>query len=266
MMSFSKMHALGNDFAVFYGNEIELIPISQDIKKLSHRFTGIGFDQLLFVIKQEETLFDFHIFNADGSKASQCLNGARCIARFLIEKEYVKCREFSLSNASGVMGVNAHDFGAITLKIPNQASISQEKITIDTLPYHFTKGSIGNDHLVTQVKQLVGLNIAMLGEACQSHFPGGINVGFVELISDRELQLKTYERGAGETYCCASNTLATLAVGVHQGWLKPSVTVNFLWGSLRVSFSDDKRYFYLTGSASHCYDGTIQLSDFSDES
>ena len=256
------MHALGNDFAVFYGNEALLEIISQQITKLSDRQTGIGFDQLLFVMKQEDAVFYFHIFNADGSQASQCLNGARCVARFLIEKKHIKRQKFFLSNASGVLDVDAQDFEAISLKILNQVSISQEKITIDTLLYHFTKVSMGNDHLITTTEQNNLLDVPTLGKLCQSYCRGGINVGFVELISEKEIKLRTYERGTGETLCCASNALATVAVGIAQGWLKETVTVNYTRGSLRISLSHDRTHFYLTGSASYCYDGVLSNSSY----
>ena len=259
MMTFSKMQALGNDFAVFYGDEAQLMLISKKVKALSHRLTGIGFDQLLFINQKKESTFYFHIFNADGSSASQCLNGARCVARFLIEKGYSHTRHFFIENEAGLMEVSSPDFNTITLKIPNTAQIYPEKYHVN-----FTRIIMGNEHLIKVVNQLDSLDVPTMGKACQSYYPDGINVGFAEVISDEEILLRTYERGAGETSCCASNTLATVAVGIAQGWLKSTVIVKFSLGMLTIFLDLDKKYFYLTGPASHCYDGILYLSDFSD--
>lgn len=261
--SFAKMHALGNDFAVFYGTEADLSVISKKIKLWSDRLIGIGFDQLLFIEKHGTDVFYFHIFNADGSQASQCLNGARCVARFLVEKGYIDKREFFLENIAGRMTIIGNNFNEISLKLPNITKVFPEKIVIDNLP--FTKISVGNDHLVTIVKQLHRLDIATLGKSCQAYFPNGINVGFVEILSDKELLLRTYERGAGETLCCASNTLATVVAGIQEGWLTSTVSIKFPLGFLSVYLDKQNNCFYLTGPASHCYEGKINLIDSSNK-
>ena len=88
MINFTKMQGLGNDFMVIdaINQCIELSP--QQIKRLSDRHFGIGFDQLLLVEKpaSENADFKYRIFNADGGEVGQCGNGARCFARFVRDK------------------------------------------------------------------------------------------------------------------------------------------------------------------------------------
>ena len=252
--AFAKMQALGNDFAVFYGKSEQLACIYEKISDFSDRRTGIGFDQLLFIVKKQTLSFTLHIFNADGSKASQCLNGARCAARFLFEKGLVGKPEFSIETLAGAMRVNAEDFSAIRLSIENTAEYSDFETS---LPYLFTKVIFGNIHLITQsnTEQVRTLDLKPLVSFANKV---GANLGFVQCLSSQEICLKTIERGSGETSACASNALAAVALGLEEGWLKSPVTVNFPLGALSVVLNEDKKQFVLIGPAEHVYDGRIR--------
>ena len=86
-MLFTKMHGLGNDFVVIDAGRATL-PDRATLAQLGNRKTGIGFDQLLWLTAPRSPAADvyYRIFNADGSEAEQCGNGARCIARFLDDR------------------------------------------------------------------------------------------------------------------------------------------------------------------------------------
>ena len=81
-LPFTKMHGLGNDFVVLEGTEP---PSAAQIRELSDRRTGVGFDQLLWLepARSSDTSVFYRTFNADGSEAEQCGNGARCVARYV---------------------------------------------------------------------------------------------------------------------------------------------------------------------------------------
>ena len=102
-MNFSKMHGLGNDFMVIDAVTQNVHLSSEMIKRMSDRYTGIGFDQLLIVEPPYSPESDFHyrIFNADGSEVEQCGNGARCFARFVRLKGLTKKRVLKVSTMKG---------------------------------------------------------------------------------------------------------------------------------------------------------------------
>ena len=85
MIYFTKMQGLGNDFIVIDNIEGEVSLSTEEIRQLSDRRFGIGFDQLLMIESTSTEGVDFRyvIFNADGTEANQCGNGARCLACLL---------------------------------------------------------------------------------------------------------------------------------------------------------------------------------------
>lgn len=255
--AFSKMQALGNDFAVFYGSLKDLELLKPKIKDFSDRKTGIGFDQLLFVIKDPAGVIAFHIFNADGETATQCLNGARCVARFVFEKALVDAPNMTLLTPSGPLSIDVEDFSAVRVSLQNTVTISAQPQSLGDLPYVFKKVLLGNTHCITQ---LAHTSL----KAVDAHYlvtlanQVGANLGFVQTVSPHELSLKTVERGSGQTLACASNALAAVALGLEEGWLTAPVTVNFSMGKLRIDLNKSKKEFTLVGPAEHVYDGYIR--------
>ena len=107
------MHGLGNDFAVvdLLTQRAKLTPAQ--IAVLADRHRGIGFDQLLAVEppQRPEADFRYRIFNTDGSEAEQCGNGARCFARFVVERGLTKKQTLVLEVPRGTITATLQDEG-----------------------------------------------------------------------------------------------------------------------------------------------------------
>lgn len=272
-MQFSKMHGLGNDFMVVDAVTQNVFFSTETIKKLSNRHTGIGFDQLLLVEAPYEPELDFHyrIFNADGSEVAQCGNGARCFARFVQLKGLTKKRTIKVSTAKGKMQLtladNQHvivDMGQPIFEpnmIPFRASKLEKTYLLRVGEKTLFCGavSMGNPHCVVKVDDLTQINVSELGAQIESHerFPEKVNTGFMQIISRKEIVLRVYERGAGETQACGSGACAAVAVGIVQGFLDPEVKVNLLGGSLHIKWQGEGHSLFMTGPAEHVYDGNI---------
>ncbi|WP_386689978.1 diaminopimelate epimerase [Lonepinella sp. MS14437] len=274
-MQFSKMHGLGNDFVVVDAVTQNVYFPEELIKKLADRHRGIGFDQLLIVEPPYDPELDFHyrIFNADGSEVAQCGNGARCFARFVQLKGLTNKKDIAVSTAKGNMMLSVLDDDNVRVnmgepvwqpnKIPFIANKFEKNYILRTEIQTVFAGvvSMGNPHCVVQVDDIVTANVEQLGPLLENHerFPERVNAGFMQVINRNHIKLRVYERGAGETQACGSGACAAAAVGIMQGLLDSQVQVDLLGGSLMIEWQGEGYPLYMTGSATHIYDGVIKL-------
>ncbi|HII3709803.1 TPA: diaminopimelate epimerase [Pasteurella multocida] len=274
-MQFSKMHGLGNDFVVVDAITQNLYFSPETIKRLADRHRGIGFDQMLIVEPPYDPDLDFHyrIFNADGSEVSQCGNGARCFARFVTLKGLTDKKDIAVSTQTGKMILSIKDDGMIRInmgepiwepaKIPVTANKFEKNYILRTSIQTVLCGavSMGNPHCVVQVDDIQTANVEQLGPLLENHerFPERVNAGFMQVIHRGHIKLRVYERGAGETQACGSGACAAVAVGVMQGLLDSKVQVDLPGGSLIIEWEGVGKPLFMTGDATHVYDGVIRL-------
>ena len=274
-MQFSKMHGLGNDFVVVDAVTQNAYFTPETIKRLADRHRGIGFDQLLIVEPPYDPDLDFHyrIFNADGSEVSQCGNGARCFARFVTLKGLTNKKDIAVSTQKGKMVLTVKEDGQIRVnmgepiwepnKIPFTANKFEKNYILRTDVQTMLCGavSMGNPHCVVQVDDIKTANVAELGPLLESHerFPERVNAGFMQVVNRNHIKLRVYERGAGETQACGSGACAAAAVGIMQGLLDNKVQVDLPGGSLLIEWEGVGSPLYMTGDATHIYDGNIHL-------
>ena len=270
---FSKMHGLGNDFMVVDCITQNIFFSPDLIRRLADRYTGVGFDQLLVVEAPYDPETDFHyrIFNADGSEVEQCGNGARCFARFARMKGLTNKYSISVSTKKGKMILMIEEDDQVTVnmgepefepnKIPFKAKQMEKTYIIRTENHTLFCGtvSLGNPHVVTVVDDVDTAEVETLGPLLESHerFPERVNTGFMQVLNRNEVKLRVYERGTGETQACGSGACAAVAVGVSQGLLDEHVTVYLPGGSLSIRWKGVGHPLYMTGPASHVYDGQI---------
>ncbi len=267
------MHGLGNDFMVVdaISQRFEVPP--QDLARLADRRTGVGFDQLLLVEAPSErgNAFKYRIFNADGSEVNQCGNGARCFARFVMDHELTDLESFWVETNAGRLKLSILDDGQIKVNmgvprfdpavIPMAEERQQARYALDfegqTWP--FVALEIGNPHAVFKVDSVADAPVQALGEHLQSHplFPERVNAGFYEVVSDREIRLRVFERGVGETLACGSGACAAVVAGNGEGLLQQTVGVHLTGGELQVEYAGDGKPVYLLGTATTVYTGKL---------
>ncbi|AIU68367.1 diaminopimelate epimerase [Vibrio coralliilyticus] len=270
---FSKMHGLGNDFMVVDCITQNIFFSPDLIRRLADRHTGVGFDQLLVVEAPYDPETDFHyrIFNADGSEVEQCGNGARCFARFVRMKGLTNKYSISVSTKKGKMILSIEEDDQVTVnmgvpefepnKIPFKAKQTEKTYILRAEEKTLFCGavSMGNPHVVTVVDDTETADVDTLGPLLESHerFPERVNAGFMQVLSRNEVNLRVYERGAGETQACGSGACGAVAVGIVQELLDEKVTVNLPGGSLKISWQGPGKPLYMTGPATHVFDGQL---------
>lgn len=274
-MQFTKMHGLGNDFMVVDAVTQNIYFSPELICRLADRHTGVGFDQLLVVEAPYDPELDFHyrIFNADGSEVAQCGNGARCFARFVRLKGLTNKRDIRVSTQSGRMVLTIADDDNVRVNmgvpvfepalVPFRAVKEEKTYIIRAAERTVLCGvvSMGNPHCVIQVESTETAEVEVIGPVLESHerFPERANIGFMQILSRDHIRLRVYERGVGETQACGSGACAAVSVGIRQGLLAENVQVDLPGGTLFISWEGGGKPLFMTGPATHVYDGVIHL-------
>lgn len=281
-ISFTKMHGLGNDFMVIDKMSRDIPLTSDQVKALSDRHTGIGFDQLLVVSASASADIDFRyqIFNADGSEVEQCGNGARCFARFVQEKNLTDKPIIVVETNTGVITLNVRDDGQVTVDmgspvlepamVPFIADEPSITYTIPTSQGDISLGviSMGNPHGVLVVDDIQQAPVDSLGAELERHanFPNRANIGFMQIVSRNHIRLRVFERGVGETRACGTGACAATVAAIQQGLVNHQVTVSLPGGDLDIEWNpeasietNNSGHVMMTGPATTVYEGTITL-------
>jgi len=275
IINFTKMQGLGNDFVVIdaINQSINLSPAQ--VRFLADRHFGVGCDQLLLIEKpvSDDADFKYRIFNADGGEVAQCGNGARCFARFVRDKKLSDKEEIRVDTDAGQlllcfeandlvtvnMGVPKHSPAQIPLAVQDEALLYE--VEIEGCLAEFSAVSMGNPHAVILVDDVRLAPVETLGAQLEQHalFPQRVNVGFMQVISRQEIDLRVYERGAAETLACGSGACAAVVVGIERGLLDAKVGVSLPGGHLTVEWAGRGHPVFMSGPAVSVFEGQIRL-------
>lgn len=274
-MRFSKMHGAGNDFVVLDHRDGRAPPAPALCRALADRHFGVGCDQILVIepARDDSVAAAYAIFNADGSRAGQCGNGARCIAAWLDRDARALGAHsptgFDLLSPSGRHAVRLQPDGRVQLDMgrprfePAHIPLSgfsaadEYHLTPHGLSVRFAAVSMGNPHAVIRVEDVSRAPVETVGPALQRDpaFPESVNVGFAQLVDDTHLRLRVFERGVGETLACGSGACAAAVVFMRRGLVSRSVDVQLPGGTLRVDWPDDNATVTMTGPATFVFEG-----------
>jgi len=274
MLKFSKMHGIGNDFIVIDAINQHVELTTSQIRLLADRRYGIGCDQLLLVETSSNPMVDFkyRIFNADGSEVDQCGNGARCFARFVYDKGLTDKTTIAVETASGVIYPSLKSGGEVMvdmglpkfkpMDIPfltDTQSLTYSLPIVDRHDLEIGVVSMGNPHAVLLVDDVNKAEVNTLGALIEWHrqFPERVNVGFMEVVNPNQINLRVFERGAGETLACGTGACAAVASGIQRGLLAREVSVKLPGGELLIKWADDNASVWMTGPTTHVFDGEI---------
>jgi diaminopimelate epimerase len=274
-LAFTKMQGAGNDFVVIDGVTQAVNLNTNQLRRLADRHRGIGCDQILMVTPPDSPDADFryHVFNADGSRAGQCGNGARCVGRFLREKRLTRQREILLQTDDDSLALSLTEDGRVfaglgaprfaPAEVPFQADETQDQYTLDVQGQSLSIGalSMGNPHAILMVDDCDAAPVSTLGPLLEAHrrFPERVNVGFMQVQSRGEVKLRVFERGVGETDACGSGACAAAVHGMKLGLLDEEVLVSLPGGKLSVSWPSMGDRVWLGGPTATVFNGTVTL-------
>jgi diaminopimelate epimerase len=281
-MKFTKMHGLGNDYIMVNDLEEKVKDKPGFAKKYCQRGFSIGADGVIFVCQGKTHPLKFRIFNPDGSEAEMCGNGMRCFAKFVYERGFVKEKAFDVETMAGgispevtvengkVVSVTV-DMGSPILeraRIPmsgpkGRALMEDLKVGAKTLKVSAV--SMGNPHAVFFVNDLSKVDIPKIGPLIEHHkkFPKRTNVEFIQVVSDRDVIMHVWERGAGETLACGTGACGSIVIASLLGKVKRNewVTIHLKGGDLKVKVDyegENPVQVWLKGPAEEVFEGVIK--------
>jgi diaminopimelate epimerase len=271
-LRFSKMHGAGNDFVVIDLRAGARPPDAALCRALADRHTGVGCDQILTIEppRTATAAASYRIWNADGSAAQQCGNGARCVAAWLRRDRSAGRHGFDLDSPAGLHAVEVlgEDTFRIAMGVPQFAPAAvpllgfteaqdQYALDIDGAPVRFGAASMGNPHALLEVDDIDAAPVAMLGAALQrdAAFPQSVNVGFAQVEARDRIRLRVFERGVGETLACGSGACAAAAILMRRGRVDREVTISLPGGDLRIAWPNDTAPILMAGPATFVFEG-----------
>ncbi len=273
-MKFWKMHGLGNDYVVIDNRDekIGTTEAAKLAKKLCERKFSVGADGLLLVSGSAMADVKMRIFNADGSEAEMCGNGIRCFSKYCYENKIVKKDQFNVETLAGIkqvwltlkdnevtsikvdMGAPNWDRKALPMK-GEGACVSQD-LELDEENYKITCLSMGNPHCIIFVENVDEFPVEYIGPIIENHevFPKRTNVGFVQILNKKELKVRVWERGCGETLACGTGACAAAAAANKLGKVGSKVTAHLLGGDLQVDIAE---HLLMSGAAEKVFEGRL---------
>ena len=277
MLQFTKMHGLGNDYVYMDAINQKIENRSELAKFVSDRHFGIGSDGLILICPSEKADFRMQMFNQDGSEAEMCGNGIRCVGKFVYDKGLTKKETITVETLAGIkilvttakngkIETARVDMGEPILepeKIPvisNENPVKNLKLEVEDKNFIFTCVSIGNPHAVTFIKEDVNkFDICKYGAKLEVNkaFPKKANIEFINVIDDKTLNMRVWERGAGETLACGTGACAVTVAAILNGYTERTVTVHLLGGDLKIEWNKNDNHVYMTGPATTVFEGKI---------
>lgn len=280
-MKFTKMHGCGNDYIYIDCLKENVKNESELAIKLSDRHFGIGGDGLILIKKGTAADFEMVMYNADGSRGAMCGNGIRCVAKYVYDNGYTDKTSFSIESMGAVKYIDVTvengkvilakvDMGAPILKsadIPvniDSERIINEKITVADREFNMTCVSMGNPHAVMFINEHPkDFDLDFYGAKFECNtdvFPNRINAEFAKVIDRKNIEMRVFERGTGETLACGTGTCATVAAAILNGYVDNDVTVHLLGGDLQIQWSGrEEDSIFMTGPAAAVFTGEIDV-------
>ena len=276
-MQFTKMHGIGNDY-VYVDCSAERVDDPPALARaISDRHFGVGSDGLILILPDRKADVRMRIFNADGSEAEMCGNGARCVAKYAYDHGLSKSKPMRVKTAAGIkkielqigkdkkvaaatvdMGEPVLAPGDIPVNIPNVDKVVDLPIRTTKQAFKMTCVSMGNPHAVIYADDVSAVPLAEVGPQLEKHvlFPQRTNVHFVQVHSASEVTMRTYERGSGITLACGTGASAVCVAGVLTGRSERKVLIHLPGGDLELEWRKSNGHVYMTGPAVEVFSGT----------
>lgn len=261
--SFVKAEALSNDFVIIDDRPDGSVVLSPtEVISICDRRRGIGADGVLLLQPSETCDFRMRTLNSDGSEAEMCGNGIRCAVKFVHDTGDGRQKSYTVETLAGTISValtgNKDGLaGAIKVDL-GQPVIEEISAKIDVVGHSiaFTSVSMGNPHAIVFVDNVASAPIEHLGPAIEAHdyFPDKTNVEFIKVVGDNVIEMRVWERGAGETAACGTGAAAALAAAHAKGKIGRSATLKLTGGDLGVEL-DKNGHIFITGGANLVYSG-----------
>ena len=289
-VNFCKFHGFGNDYIVFEAEKLEGVSSLNDFAvNACHRNTGIGGDGIAVLKKLETDAADYacRIINPDGSEAGFSGNGTRCAVAYLYYKNLWSDKLLKLNTKSGIKNYQLlerkentfwflAELGKPKFDLPENSTIKPK------LPEHLAHLPVTNNILLPGlgivVKNFVFVDVGnpvvcvfiedfsdydwrAVGQTIENlttMFPERTNVVFVKIIDKENIEIRIWERGAGETSSSGTCSIAAAVASVYTDKTGRRVSVHAPGGVTEAVWREDDEML-ITGRADLAFCGEFYL-------
>ena len=295
-MKFTKMQGLGNDYVYVDCTKEELAAPADIARAVSDRHFGIGSDGLILIKPSKVADFYMEMYNADGTRSAMCGNGIRCVGKYVHDFGLTDKLDVSIETAAGIKYLNLRVLGGQVAEVrvnmgapifepalvpatleptrriaPNGASDIDEKeavsvvldapLEVDGNTYRVSCVSMGNPHVITYVDDEKAVDIEKIGPSFEHHkvFPERTNTEFIRVADRKNIYMRVWERGTGETLACGTGACASAVATMLNGLCDRKVTVHLLGGDLFIEWDEKENVVYMTGPAVTVFTGDYPL-------
>lgn len=282
-MKFTKMHGIGNDYIYINCFEENIVPeeMIEEIVAMSDRHKGIGGDGVIFIMPSEVADARMRMFNADGSEGKMCGNGIRCVGKYVYEHGISHNNPLRIETASGIKTLNLEvvqgkvesvtvDMGIPILDsklIPVDLDMEQVinyPLVVNNQEYLITCVSMGNPHCVIFTEGIDYLDLEKVGPLFENNpiFPERTNTEFIEIVDDKTMKMRVWERGSGETLACGTGASASVVAAIYNNVFTrdQEIKVILKGGELYITLTSDNHVF-MRGNATEVFTGEYKLKN-----
>lgn len=273
---FMKWHGAGNDFVIVDCFKETVAQYAETAIAVCDRHFGVGADGLVLLLPSEKADFRMRIFNLDGSEAEMCGNATRCVAKYAYETGLVKRAQIEMETKAGIIRPEVEldavgkvervrvNMGRPILaaeEIPVQGFGRQQVVnaplTVLGQTYAVTCVSMGNPHCVIFVDDISTVALEKIGPIIETHewFPKKTNVEFAQVLSESEIRMRVWERGAAITMACGTGSCATLVAAALNKLTKRKASLALDGGRLEIEWSEADDCVYMAGPATLVFTG-----------
>ena len=261
----TKMQGCGNDFVILDYSEYEKTGLSMSdlAKKLCDRHFGIGADGMIIPDTKPigETDIAWYFYNSDGTTAQMCGNGMRCFAKYVYDNKLVYKKTFSVKTLAGIIKPEILTDGKIKVNMGTPI-LEDEKIPfkgerivhVKDREFQITPVSMGNPHAIVYLDNDIDIKkfeIEKIGPYFEHHeaFPERINTEFIQIVDRKNLNMRVWERGSGETWACGTGACASLVATVLNGLCDDDAVLHLMGGDLHIRWDRTADTVYMEGPA-----------------
>ncbi len=276
-MRFTKCHGAGNDFVVVDARDIER-PWEQLATRICDRHFGVGADGIILIMRSRVADLRMRMFNPDGSEAEACGNGLRCFVKYAVDRNLVSSTRFCVETEGGIRQVRAFvdpegkvreaevgmggprfEPDEIPAKVIGyKAPILNLELEVLDVAIPVSLVSMGNPHAVAFLTHGVPeYPLARMGRAIEHHpiFPSRVNFEIARVQGRHDIEVRVWERGAGETLACGSGACAVAVAAQLLDYCEPEVHVHLPGGTLTVSWAGLGSEVLLRGPVEQVFEG-----------
>lgn len=276
-IEFTKMHGIGNDYIYIDCFKQNIDDPEHLARIMSPRRFSVGADGVILICPSDVADAKMRMFNLDGSEGKMCGNGIRCVGKYIYDNNIAHkdtvtvetlsgIKTLSISQKNGLAESLTVDMGAAEFSCPEVPVIFggdemiNEPVCVNKAVYNITAVSMGNPHAVIFCDDTDSLDLEKIGPLFENFpiFPEKVNTEFVKPINRRELCMRVWERGSGETFACGTGACASVAAAVRNGLAESGaeITVHLKGGDLYITYFNDR--VLMRGPAEKVYEGVYE--------